>query len=81
VHALELHFSPAKKQLDSAENAAVYHVGLEPGRYGMSGMHVFTAKTFTDTLLEGTARTDGPQDHEGVPWQYEVHFKVTLPKP
>jgi len=81
VHALELHLSPQKKQLDSAENAAVYHVGLEPGRYGMSGMHVFTAKTFTATLLEGTARTDGPQDHEGVAWQYEVHFKVTLPKP
>ena len=81
VHALELHLSPAKKQLDSAENAAVYHVGLEPGRFGMTGMHVFTAKTFTDTLLEGTAHTDGPQDNEGVPWQYEVHFKVTVPKP
>lgn len=81
VHALELHLSPEKKQLDSAENAAIYHGGLEPGRYGMSGMHVFTATTFTATLLEGTARTDGPQDHDGVPWQYEVHFKVTLPKP
>lgn len=81
VHALELHLSPQKKQLDSAENAAVYHVGLEPGRYGMSGMHVFAAKTFTATLLEGTAHTDDLQDHEGVKWQYEVNFKVTLPKP
>jgi hypothetical protein len=81
VHALELHLSPEKKQLDSAENAAVYHGGLEPGRYGMSGMHVFTAKTFTATLLEGTAHTDGPQNNDGVPWQYEVRFKVSLPKP
>ena len=81
VHALELHLSPEKKQLDSAENAAVYHVGLEPGRFSMSGMHVFAATTFTTTLLEGTARTDGPQDNDGVPWQYEVRFKVTLPSP
>ena len=81
VHALELHLSPEKKQLNSAENAAVSHVGLEPGRFSMSGMHVFAATTFTTTLLEGTARTDGPQDNDGVPWQYEVRFKVTLPSP
>lgn len=81
VHALELHLSPQAKQLDPAENAAVYHVGLEPARYGMSGMHVFTAKTFTATLLEGEARTDGPQDHDGAAWKYEVHFKVNLPAP
>jgi len=81
VHALELHLSPAQKQMDSAENAAVYHVGLAPGRYGMSGMHVFTAKTFTTSLLEGTAHTDGPQENDGVKWQYDVHFKVTLPSP
>jgi hypothetical protein len=81
VHALELHLSPQNKQLDPAENAAVYHVGLAPGRHGMSGMHAFEAKTFTNTLLEGTARSTGPQTSDGVPWQYEVHFKVALPPP
>jgi hypothetical protein len=79
VHAIELHLSVSTKKMDSAENAAVYHVGLAPGRYGMSGMHVFEAKTFTDTLLEGTARTDGPQESDGVAWTYEVRFKVKLP--
>jgi hypothetical protein len=79
VHALELHLSLEKKQLDSAENAAVYHLGLAPGRYGMTGMHVFEAKTFTDKLLEGTAHTDGGQETDGVPWQYQLSFKVALP--
>ena len=79
VHALELHLDPKSKQMDSAENAAVYHVGLAPGRYGMSGMHVFTSKTFTTSLLEGTAHTDGPQENDGVKWQYDLHFKVALP--
>jgi hypothetical protein len=81
VHALELHLSPATRQLDAAENAAVYHIGLSPARHGMSGMHVFDAKTFTDTLVEGMAHTNGPQTSDGVSWQYEVRFKVTLPSP
>jgi len=79
VHALELHLDPKSKKMDAAENAAVYHVGLAPGRYGMSGMHVFTPKAFTASLLEGTAHTDGPQESDGVKWQYDVRFKVTLP--
>ncbi len=79
VHALELHLSPRDKRLDAAENAAVYHAGLAPARYGMSGMHVFQAKTFSPTLLEGSARTDGPQESDGTPWQYEVRFKVRIP--
>jgi len=61
VHALELHLDPPKKQLDAGENAAVFHGGLSPARHGMSGMHVFKASTFTSTLLDGTARSDGPQ--------------------
>ena len=81
VHALELHLTPATKQMDPAENAAVYHVGLAPGRYGMSGMHVFAAKTFTASLLEGTSRTDGPQETDGVKWEYDVRFKVALQSP
>ena len=79
VHALEFHLDPPKKQLNAGENAAVFHMGLSPGRHGMSGMHVFAAKTFTSTLLEGTAHTEAPQNTEGVPWQYEVTFKVALP--
>jgi hypothetical protein len=79
VHALELHLDPPKKQLDAGENAAVFHVGLSPARHGMSGMHVFKAKTFTSTLLDGTARSDGPQKEDGVAWQYEATFKVMLP--
>jgi hypothetical protein len=81
VHALELHLDPKSKQLDPAENAAVYHLGLSPGRHGMSGMHMFAAKTFTTSLLEGTAHTDGPQEEDGAKWQYDVRFKVTLPSP
>jgi hypothetical protein len=79
VHALELHLDPRSRQLDAAENAAVYHQVLSPGRHGMSGMHAFTAKTFTTSLLEGTAHTDGPQESDGVKWEYDVRFKVTLP--
>jgi hypothetical protein len=81
VHALELHLSPKEKQLDQGENAAVFHGGLSPARSGMSGMHVFVAKTFTDTLIDATARTDGPQVASGVKWQYEAAFKVALPPP
>ncbi|MDD5565135.1 MAG: hypothetical protein PHQ91_15585 [Thermoanaerobaculaceae bacterium] len=79
VHALELHLDPRSRQLDAAENAAVYHMALSPGRHGMSGMHAFTATTFTTSLLEGTAHTDGPQESDGVKWQYDVRFKVALP--
>jgi hypothetical protein len=79
VHALELHLDPPNKKLDAGENAAVFHLGLSPGRSGRSGMHVFAAKTFTSTLLEGTAHTEAPQNTDGVPWQYEVTFKVALP--
>jgi hypothetical protein len=81
VHALELHLDPPKKQLDPGENAAVFHVGLSPARHGMSGMHVFRASVFTSTLLEGTARSDGPQKEDGVAWQYEATFRVVLPPP
>ncbi len=79
VHALELHLDPRSRQLDTAENAAVYHMGLSPGRHGMSGMHAFTATTFTTSLLQGAAHTDGPQESDGVKWQYDVRFKVALP--
>ena len=65
----------------SKPNAAVFHVGLSPARYGMSGMHTFAAKTFTTALVEGTSRTSGPRTTDGVPWQYEVTFKVALPPP
>jgi hypothetical protein len=79
VHALELHLAPGYKQFDSAEEVAVYHVGLSPARHGMNGISTFQAKTVTDTTLEGAARTNGPQTSDGVTWQYEVQFKVALP--
>jgi len=44
-------------------------------------MNVFEAKTATDTLLEGAARTDGPQASDGVVWRYEALFKVAIPPP
>jgi hypothetical protein len=79
VHAVELHLAPGNKQLDPGEQVAVYHVGLSPARHGMSGMNVFDGKASTATVLEGSARTDGPQKSDGVAWQYEVHFKVAIP--
>jgi len=79
IHALELHLSPVTRRLDGAENAAVYHVGLSPGRHGMSGMHVFEAKTFDSKTVEATSRTEKEQDDGGVRWRYEVRFRVTIP--
>ena len=79
VHALELHLSPVTRRLDEAENAAVYHVGLSPGRHGMSGMHVFEAKTFDARTVEATSRTEKEEDDGGVRWRYEVRFRVTIP--
>jgi hypothetical protein len=79
IHALELHLSPATRRLDEAENAAVYHVGLSPGRHGMSGMHVFEAKTFDAKTVEAKSRTEKEQAEEGVKWRYEVRFRVAIP--
>jgi hypothetical protein len=79
VHALELHLAPGNKDLDPGEQIAVYHVGLSPARHGMNGMSVFDGKTSTATVLEGSAKTDGPQKSDGVAWQYEVYFKVAIP--
>jgi hypothetical protein len=79
VHAVELHLAAGNSQLDPGEQIAVYHGGLSPARHGMSGMNVFDGKASTVKVLEGSARTDGPQTSDGVAWQYEVHFKVTIP--
>jgi hypothetical protein len=79
VHALELHMAPAAKGLDPAENAAVYHVGLSPARHGMSGMHVFEAKVFDDSVIEALARTDKETETDGAHWSYEARFKVAIP--
>jgi hypothetical protein len=79
IHALELHLSPVTRRLDEAENAAVYHVGLSPGRHGMSGMHVFEARTFDARTVEATSRTEKEEDDGGVRWRYDVHFRVAVP--
>lgn len=79
VHAIELHLAPGYKQLDRASDLAVYHVGLSPARFGMGNMSTYEAKSVTETTIEGRARTKGPQDHEGVTWQYDVQFKVAIP--
>jgi hypothetical protein len=79
VHALELHMAPATKGLDAGENAAVYHVGLSPGRHGMSGMHVFEAKVFDDKAIDAKAHTDGERVSDGAHWSYEARFKVAIP--
>jgi ketopantoate hydroxymethyltransferase len=79
IHALELHLSPVTRRLDEAENAAVYHVGLSPARHGMSGMHVFEARTFDARTVEAMSRTEKEQDDAGVRWRYEVRFRVAIP--
>jgi hypothetical protein len=79
VHAIELHLAPGYTQLDRADDLAVYHMGLSPARFGMGNMSTYEAKSVTETTIEGRARTKGPQEHEGVTWQYDVQFKVTIP--
>ena len=81
VHAVELHLAPQYRKLDNASDLAVYHVGLSPARFGMGGITTYEATTVTDTTLEGRARTDGPQNHDGVAWQFDVQFKVAIPPP
>jgi hypothetical protein len=81
VHAIELHLAPGHKQLDRAEDVSVYHVGLSPARFGMGGVTTYEAMSVTATTVEGRARTTSPQTHEGVKWQFDLRFKVTIPPP
>ncbi len=81
VHGVELHLAPGYTQLDRADDVAVYHVGLSPARFGMGNMSTYEATSVTGKTIEGRARTNGSQKHEGVTWQYDVRFTVTVPPP
>lgn len=79
VHGIELHLAPGFAQLDRADDVAVYHVGLSPARFGMGNMSTYEATSVTAKTIEGRARTNGPQKHEGVTWQYDLRFTVAIP--
>jgi hypothetical protein len=78
IHAVELHFDGATKQLFAAEEAAVYHLAIAMARHGWNG-----GVQFSETRNDGTTRagklTTNKDSDEYRGWSCSASFEVAVP--
>ena len=60
-------------------NYEVMHKGFGMQESGGSSYHVFDAKTFDTSKIEGRARTTSPQkSFKGIPYSYDITIKASI---
>ncbi len=78
IHAFELHFADPGKTLDMGENGAVYHNGIQPARFGVTGFFHYQMLKFDGRSLEGKVWMD-PDEVAPAGFKVDATFKVSIP--